>query len=170
MASEADAAARRIEQLGSDKAPVRLGGLYALEHLAQDHTEQRQTIINVLCAYLRMPYSLPGEPPADSADEALATAFRHRAQEREVRLTAQRVITHHLRPGEDPEHPVESFWAGIDLDLTGAALIDLDLRACIVRHARFNQATFTGVTWCDRATFIGVAWFTRATFHRHGPL
>ncbi|WP_052407152.1 hypothetical protein [Allokutzneria albata] len=50
-ATEADAAARRItdlysksvEQLGSDKAPVRLGGLYALERLAQDHPDQRQT-------------------------------------------------------------------------------------------------------------------------------
>jgi hypothetical protein len=61
--TEHDATERRVtelhttavEQLGSDKAPVRLGGLYALERLAQDHPEHRQTIVNVLCAYLRMP-------------------------------------------------------------------------------------------------------------------
>jgi hypothetical protein len=59
-----DAVERRItelytkaaDQLGSDKAPVRLAGLDALERLAQDNESQRQTIVNVLCAYLRMPY------------------------------------------------------------------------------------------------------------------
>jgi uncharacterized membrane protein YidH (DUF202 family) len=67
-ATEPDAEARRItdlytkaaEQLGSDKAPVRLAGLYALERLGQDHVEQRQTIVNVLCAYLRMPCATRG--------------------------------------------------------------------------------------------------------------
>jgi hypothetical protein len=39
-----------VEQLGSDKAPVRLGGLYALERLAQGNPDQRQTIVNVPCA------------------------------------------------------------------------------------------------------------------------
>ena len=48
---------KAVEQLGSDKAPVRLGGLYALERLAQDNREHRQTIVNVICAYLRMPFS-----------------------------------------------------------------------------------------------------------------
>lgn len=59
-----DATARRItelygkgvDQLGSEKAAVRLGGLYALERLAQDSNfvRLRQTIVNVFCAYLRM--------------------------------------------------------------------------------------------------------------------
>ena len=68
--SDHDATERRItdlytkavEQLGNDKAPVRLGGLYALERLAQNNSEQRQTIVNVICAYLRMPF--PPEVPA----------------------------------------------------------------------------------------------------------
>jgi hypothetical protein len=46
---------KAVEQLGDDKAPVRLGGLCALERLAQDNDAQRQTIVNVICAYLRMP-------------------------------------------------------------------------------------------------------------------
>jgi hypothetical protein len=50
---------KAVEQLGSDNAPVRLGGLYALERLAQDNPAHRQTIVNVICAYLRMPFSLP---------------------------------------------------------------------------------------------------------------
>ena len=47
---------KAVEQLGNDKAPVRLGGLYALERLAQDNPAQRSTIVNVICAYLRMPF------------------------------------------------------------------------------------------------------------------
>jgi hypothetical protein len=58
VATEHDAAQRRVTelytaaaaQLGSDKAPVRLAGLHALERLAQDTPHQRQTIVNVLCA------------------------------------------------------------------------------------------------------------------------
>ena len=68
MLTDRDATERRItelytkavEQLGSDKAPVRLGGLYALERLAQDNPAHRQTIVNVICAYLRMPFSAHG--------------------------------------------------------------------------------------------------------------
>jgi uncharacterized protein YjbI with pentapeptide repeats len=155
---------KSVEQLGSEKAPVRLGGLYALERLAQDHFEQRQTIVNVLCAYLRMPYTLPGEPPVDDTDDKLITAHRERAQEREVRLAAQRILGHHLRPGDDRDNPAETFWVDIDLDLTGATLIDLDLDRCTTRRALFVRATFTGMALFDRATFTGLAGFADATF------
>ena len=58
--AEHDATERRItelyakaaDQLGSPKAPVRLAGLYALERLAQDNPRHRQTVVNVICAYL----------------------------------------------------------------------------------------------------------------------
>ena len=72
--TDRDATERRItelytkaaDQLGSDKAPVRLAGLYALERLAQNAPDQRQTIGDVICAYLRMPYTPPDEqPPAE---------------------------------------------------------------------------------------------------------
>jgi hypothetical protein len=81
-----DATERRVtelytkaaDQLGSDKAPVRLAGLYALERLAQDSPGQRQTIVNVICAYLQMPYTPPGiapvEPSADDRSSGEGTA------------------------------------------------------------------------------------------------
>jgi hypothetical protein len=61
--TEYDAAQRRlnelylkaVEQLGSAQAAVRHGGLYALERVAQDNPSQRQTVVNVICAYLRNP-------------------------------------------------------------------------------------------------------------------
>jgi hypothetical protein len=61
---------KAADQLGSDKAPVRLAGLYALERLAQDNPSQRQTIVNVICAYLQMPYTTPEATPVEpSADD-----------------------------------------------------------------------------------------------------
>jgi hypothetical protein len=51
---------KAVEQLGNEKSPVRLGGLYSLERVAQDNPAHRQTIVNVICAYLRMPFSPQG--------------------------------------------------------------------------------------------------------------
>ncbi|WP_257902951.1 pentapeptide repeat-containing protein [Saccharothrix obliqua] len=175
-ATERDAAARRVtelygkgvEQLGSDKAPVRLGGLYALERLAtQDNLDRpmlRQTVVDVLCAYLRMPYAVPGAPPADDADEPTRTRHEQQVQEREVRLTAQRILATHLHPGNDPDHPADTFWPDTDLDLTGATLINLDLSHCQPRHTQFSGARFTGHTMFSGARFTGHAVFDGATF------
>ncbi|OLR92605.1 hypothetical protein BJP25_21385 [Actinokineospora bangkokensis] len=170
--TEHDATERRVtelytkaaEQLGNTNAPVRLAGLYALERLAQNHTDQRQTIVNVLCAYLRMPYTLPGEPPPDDADNDLTARHRERVQEREVRLTAQRILTHHLRPGDDPDTPATTFWADIDLDLTGATLIDLDFDHTVMRHTQFSDARFSGNALFQVTRFSGDAQFGGAEF------
>jgi hypothetical protein len=78
-------------QLGDDKPPaVRLAGVYAMAGLADDWEENRQTRVDVLCAYLRMPY----EPdPGEKASAPERLAFR---ASREVRHTVIRVITAHL--------------------------------------------------------------------------
>jgi hypothetical protein len=49
--------ATAAEQLGSDEPAVRLAGVYAMAGLADDwkEKENRQTCVDVLCAYLRMP-------------------------------------------------------------------------------------------------------------------
>ena len=100
---------KAVEQLGSDKAPVRLGGLYALERLAQDNAAQRQTIVNVICAYLRMPFSSEspankpmletddtgGVPPTETETSPIALSDTWQ-QERQVRLTAQSILSGHL--------------------------------------------------------------------------
>jgi hypothetical protein len=61
--------------------------------LADDRRPNRQTCIDVLCAYLRMPY----EPdPGEEAPTPERLAFR---ASREVRHTVIRVITAHLKNG-----------------------------------------------------------------------
>ncbi|MFL5416624.1 MAG: pentapeptide repeat-containing protein, partial [Myxococcales bacterium] len=132
---------KAVEQLGSDKAPVRLGGLYALERLAQNTEAQRQTIVNVFCAYLRM--------PADAESSG----------EQEVRLTVQRLLSDHLhRPAGT------RFWSGMRLDLAGAALTDFSLSSCTVASAEFAKARFIGHTSFTRSTFSGGCSFASATF------
>jgi uncharacterized protein YjbI with pentapeptide repeats len=179
-----------------------LGGLYALERLAQDNPGQRQIIVNVLCAYLRMPYTLPrtggrqrplgiARPmlrttrPATGARPARLTSVDRDSaatQEREVRLAAQRILAEHFHvlpvPRSDvPDPALDSHWADIDIDLTGATLIEFDLTDCDVNIANFTHATFTGDTWFGGARFSGtadfsgaqfsdVAWFRGARFNR----
>jgi hypothetical protein len=48
--------AKAAEHLGSDKAPVRLAGVYALERLGQDNPSQRESVMSLFGAYLRMPF------------------------------------------------------------------------------------------------------------------
>ena len=179
---------KAIEQLGAS-APVRLGGLYALERLAQDTESQRQTIVNVICAYLRMPFTPVTRPPmatsgADlsrirSMDPDPASPENDPSyQEQQVRLAAQRILTDHLRdvPGNDDRH-----WRNIDLNLSGATLIDLDLALCRVSECVFTDATFVGRTdfmaasidgWASfsRARFLGDAVFHSARFERNTTL
>ncbi len=183
---------KAVEQLGNDKAPVRLGGLYALERLAQDNPAQRQTIVNVICAYLRMPFSRvapAGKPEAEAAEAPEAPTAETEAstaapgdtwqQERQVRLTAQRILGDHLRDerAEDDrsaDPPGPRFWPGIRLDLTGATLIDFSFHRVVTADARFVGVTFTGTAqfygatfggaWFHGATFAGDASFSRATF------
>ncbi len=178
---------KAVEQLGNDKAPVRLGGLYALERLAQDNPAHRQTIVNVICAYLRMPFpsnlplteeaireadleaeGYPGpfpDPPFGSVTDREAWE-----QERQVRLTAQRILGEHLRDDRAKDQrstdpPSTRLWPGIRLDLTGATLIGFDLGNGVVAEADFRGATFTGDAFFDLVTFTGKAHFSGATFN-----
>jgi uncharacterized protein YjbI with pentapeptide repeats len=174
---------KAVEQLGSDKAPVRLGGLYALERLAQDNPAHRQTIVNVICAYLRMPFppaaptSRPtteagkddGEPVPSAEMTSLADRGEAWQQERQVRLTAQRVLREHLRDASHNGQPSadltsERFWPGIRLDLTGATLIDFGLRGAVLAGGSFGRAIFTGHAGFAEMTFSGPALFGEATF------
>jgi hypothetical protein len=88
-------------QLGDQQPAVRLAGVHALAGLADDWEENRQTCVDVLCAYLRMPY----EP--DPGQDVLFRASR------EVRHTIIRIITSHLRAG------ARVSWKSLNLDFTG---------------------------------------------------
>ena len=193
--SEHDAAERRltdlyvkaIEQLGSDKAAVRHGALYALERVAQNNSDHRQVVTDVICAYLRASHSATGvlddnrkrtairrshrsskghlaariTPVADR--RALLNSSEERRQEQEVRLTAERILCRHLRP-VTKRRPVDTFWPSVNLDLTNATLLEFVLEECIVGNAQFKGARFGGQTSFSRTQFDGNVSFDEAIF------
>ena len=88
-------------------AATSLAGVYTMAGLANDWKESRQACVDVLCAYLRMPYQ---PDPGQNAPEAERLAVR---ASREVRHTVIRVITAHLQDG-----PAKS-WRGLNFDFAG---------------------------------------------------
>jgi uncharacterized protein YjbI with pentapeptide repeats len=155
---------KAVEQLGSKEAPVRLGGLYALERLAQDNISQRQSIVNILCAYLRLPYESSLDSHSESVDERLIAARQENIQEREVRQAVQDILCRHLLPGNDSDDFVDTYWKDTDIDLTGANLIEFSFTRCRVRTATFTESKFTGTAWFNEVQFDDEVRFTDAEF------
>jgi hypothetical protein len=151
--------ARAIELLGHETTRVRVGALHALAGLARSQTGYTQTVLDILCAYLRRPFS------------------REDQEELEVRLTAQRLIADSLPHVTDENAPI------YDLNLTKAHLeyFDLsyrqvgDLIARVVTLAESNgfhhmkihgdlyltQATTDGALYIHDTEICGRAWFSR---------
>jgi hypothetical protein len=147
-------------QLGHDQPAVRIAGVYALAGLADDWSDQRQTCVDVLCAYLRLP----------RADDVALSA------EREVVTTVFRVLRNHLgsrfRAGG---------WSDLDLDFTGVRFDDVDfsdvtfggrvvLDGAVFSgpHTSFENAVFrAAVLSCHGTEFEdGVVSFRNAEFDR----
>jgi hypothetical protein len=106
-----------VAQLGAPSPAIQLGGVHALAGLADDARTRdfRQTCIDVLCAFLRLPDdSDPGDGPAEGKDLGEHARASSRSL-REVRHTVIRVVGNHLRAGA----PVS--WQGHDFDFPGAA-------------------------------------------------
>lgn len=55
---------RAVEQLGSDKIDVRIGGIYALERVGRDSAADHPTVMEVLAAFIRE-HSREQWPPSD---------------------------------------------------------------------------------------------------------
>jgi len=115
--------ATAAEQLGNyNKPAVRLAGVYAMAGLADDWAERRQTCVDVLCAYLRIPYEVD---PGQDASEPQRLAFQ---AAREVRHTVIRVITARLKKDAAVS------WQGLDFDFSGV----------VFDGGNFSGAQFTG--------------------------
>lgn len=149
---------RAVEQLGSSRAAVRLGGLYALERVAQDNPQHRQTVVDVLSAYLRMPTTTATDDPLGHENVG----------ESQVRVAAQRILTSHLRnpPGSSSGYvgPTAPYWPGIRLDLAGSTLLNWNFEFGKIRQASFRSAVFEGHAIFTGAAFIGGADFSGAVF------
>lgn len=82
---------KAVEQLGDEKAPIRIGGVYTLVGLVDEWLEEDklsederikegQVIINSLCAYIRSPFTLASHYDELSQDSPTGS-YENRAQE-----------------------------------------------------------------------------------------
>jgi Pentapeptide repeats (9 copies) len=155
--------AKALELLGHEADQVRVGALHALTALARTNPEYGQTTVDILCAYLRRPFdhasyldrrSVGISEPPDQRDDAWHDVAADR--ERQVRLTAQRLIVDLLPSTSEPDAP------DYNLDLTGAALEYFDLSHKKVGTLTARSAHFYEAVSFEGARFHGPIWLTWA--------
>jgi uncharacterized protein YjbI with pentapeptide repeats len=131
---------KAIEQLGSDKLDVRIGGIYALERVARDSAKDHPTVMEVLTAFIREHAQEPwpvgdglvqhGEKKTRPDVQAAVTVVGRRDAERDIRvidLTAADLTGAVLT----------------DADLSDAVLTRADLTGAVLFHAVLNDANLT---------------------------
>ena len=121
--------------------------------LADDWQENRQTCVDVLCAYLRLPY----EPaPGEAALVPEQLAFR---ANREVRHTVIRVVTAHLK-----EEAAVS-WQGLNFDFTGVAFDGGDFSGAVFSGGTID---FSNAVFADGTVVFAGARFSGGTVYFAG--
>jgi hypothetical protein len=136
-------------QLGHDSAAVPFAGAYAMAELADDSPDRLHTCVDVLCAYLRRPYTPTRDTDGWKPDE------------REVRLSIIRLSGDHLRPS------ARTSWQDHNFDPTAAVFDrgDLDEAVFAGKTVSFEAAQFTdGVLHLERAQFLAKVSFWDAQF------
>ena len=133
---------KAIEQLGSDKLDVRIGGIYALERVARDSARDHPTVMEVLTAFIRE-HSRGAWPEPDPGGQE---------QERSIRSDVQAAVT--VVGRRDAKRDIRP------IDLTGAHLARADLRDADLARVDLRDADLARVNLRD-ADLAG-ADFTRA--------
>lgn len=174
--------ARAVELLGHEADQVRVGALHALAGLARSHPDHAQTVLDVLCSYLRRPFLHPRYSADSASGDSWTRGDTHEAERKlQVRLTAQRLVAELLPAADDERAP------SYDLDLTNATLEHFELTdrkvgTLTLRYAQlfsstnFSRSRFTGPVWltgtnvgngrlrgrfrCDDAVFEQLGWFS----------
>jgi hypothetical protein len=147
---------KAIEQLGSDKLDVRIGGIYALERVARDSAKDHPTIMEVLTAFIRE-HSREQWPPPDpggreqerwtSPDiQAAATVIGRRYAKRDIErinLYGAYLVHAYLRDADLTRARLR------DAKLIGAILDGADLTGADLSHANLDGADLTGADLRD---------------------
>ena len=170
---------KAIEQLGSDKLDVRIGGIFALERIARDSARDHPTVMEVLTAFIRE-HSHEQWPLPDAEDRARkrrtlpdvgAVAIAEHSHDASAppgqeqswtRPDVQAAIT--VVGRRDQEHDIP----GNRLDLIGASLTGGNLVRARLFHADLFGADLSGARlWYAHlaSAQLGAADLTRARLH-----
>ncbi|GAA2463616.1 pentapeptide repeat-containing protein [Streptomyces macrosporus] len=124
-----------VEQIGSDKPDVRIGGLYALWRVADHSKREREAVVSIMAAFLRThlrwPPTEPGAPAPDAPINSVPP-LETRAPDAQVALTCLGVLCQ----GREPE------WLNlISTDLRRADCDGLHLQGVILDRACLEAAS-----------------------------
>ncbi len=152
--------ARAVELLGHEADQVRTGAMHALAGLARTRTYYTQTVLDVLCSYLRRPFDHPKwMTPEELAEFAeLPPISPEMERERHARQTAQRLIIELLPRSREADPPT------YDLDLTRAWLERFNLSDRVVGRIAAYRCRFRHTTNLSRAVFRGRVAFRDSVF------
>ena len=179
---------KAVEQLGDEKAPVRMGGVYTLVGLVdewleeesirkyEDRLKEGQVIINNLCAYIRSPFTLASHydelmqdtPDAEGVyQDKVQEFYADKAtldSEADVRLSIIKEI-HDRIQGPDKNTP--GAWSDFEYDFSGSTFfypIDLT-NSYYAKPINFSGSTYQGWANFTDSTCQGWADFTDSTYN-----
>jgi putative uncharacterized protein (fragment) len=164
--------AKAIEQLGDEKAPIRLGGVYTLVGLADewltdksirevdDRSKEGQVIVNSLCSYLR---ALP--PKTKPSDLKIG---KYLYDEAEVRIAIVKEISARINFNSNSQ------WSDFKYDLSNIFFFyPVNFSNCIFKNpALFSDsyfaegASFEGTNFKATTNFSGVTFRKKADFSK----
>ena len=173
---------KAVEQLGDEKAPVRMGGVYTLVGLVdewledesikkyEDRLKEGQVIINNLCAYIRSPFtftshydelSKPSPTPKGIYKGKKEKFYADKAtldSEADVRLSIIKEIHDHLQ-GSGKNTP--GAWSDFEYDFSGSAFFyPVDLTKSYYK----NPAIFNNSHYYKKVDFSGSIYSSQVSF------
>ena len=178
---------KAVEQLGDEKAPVRMGGVYTLVGLVdewleeesiekyEDRLKEGQVIINNLCAYIRSPFTLASRYDELSKDNPISEGIYKDNQQKfysdkaelkaeaDVRLSIIKEI-HDRIQGPDKNTP--GVWSDFEYDFSGSTFfypIDLT-KSYYKKPGNFSGATYQGGADFRDSSYKGGADFRGSTY------
>jgi hypothetical protein len=148
---------KAIEQLGSDKLDVRIGGIYALERVARDSARDHPVVMEVLTAFIRehsrepWPPQVPSHRPPERVTrpdvQAAVTVIGRRDAKRDIQVIdlggAELPRANLAFADLSGVNLARAVLFGADLasaDLTGAILAGADLTGADLTHATLRSA------------------------------
>ncbi len=146
---------KAIEQLGSGKIEVQLGGIYALERIARDSNRDHWTIMEVLSSFIQKPIDSEklerqGEQPLikiSQVDQAALTVIGRRKKENDPNLeeTNQRIdLSKAFLAKADLSNAIFNDAILNNVILNNAILNDAELNRARLSHAELNGAELNG--------------------------
>lgn len=184
---------KAVEQLGDEKAPTRMGGVYTLVGLVDEWLEDEsikeyegrlregQVIINNLCAYIRSPFILAshydellGYSPNpkgvyEGKEQEFYTDKAKLDSEADIRLAIIKEINDRL---QGPEENTPGKWSDFEYNFSGSAFfypVDLT-NSYYMKTIKFDNskyyymANFSNSIYTDNASFYGCTYSSNAIF------